>query len=255
MDASPSGKRPGIPLPVIFASLFVFIFCNLFSYFVFEHNPHVHDEVDYLFQAKLFRSARLYAPSSCARESFDFPHMINNGRWYSQYTPGFPFLLAIGLVFGAPWMINPLLASLAVVVFYLLGRELYGHRVGLLASLLGAFSMWFLVMSSTMMSHPASLLFSALFLLFLLRSARNPSVTNGALAGVSWGMCLLVRPYNAVMFSLPFFLYFAFLTLKNLRPRRRNAGALALAGMISIGLLLAYNQLTNGHPLRMGYLV
>ncbi len=93
-----TGKKAGVPLPVILASVFVFVFCNLFSYFVFNHIPHVHDEIDYLFQAKLFRSGRLFAPSPCAKEAFDFPHMINNGRWYSQYTPGYPFLLTLGLI-------------------------------------------------------------------------------------------------------------------------------------------------------------
>jgi hypothetical protein len=102
MDANPTGRRPGIPLPVILASVFVLVFCSLFSSFVFERVPHVNDEIAYLFQAKLFQSGRLYSPSPCGREFFDFPHIINNGKWYSIYPPGFPLLLVFGLAFRAP---------------------------------------------------------------------------------------------------------------------------------------------------------
>lgn len=249
------GKKFSLPFPVILASVFVFLFCNLFSFFVFDHIPHIHDEIDYLFQAKLFKSGRLYALSPCAKEFFDFPHMINNGRWYSQYTPGYPFLLMLGLFIASPWIINPLLGSLAIILFFLLGREIYNSQVGLLASLLGAVSIWFLLMSSTMMSHTASLFFVTLFLLFLFRSLRNPSWWNGAGAGAALGMALLIRPYNTVFISLPFCAYFSFRFLKNMKGRLKNGAAFVSAFLLFLLILLIYNQLTNGHPLRMGYVV
>ncbi len=242
-----------IPLSVILASAFVLIFCSLFNTLVFEHVPHIHDEIAYLFQAKIFRSGRLFASSPCAREFFDFTHVINNGRWYSIYPPGFPFLLLIGLMLKAPWLINPLLAALAVGLFYFLGKELYDRPTGILAALLGAASIWLLVMSSTMMSHTASMFFGTLFLLFLLRSTKVPSVLNGLLAGFSLGMAFLVRPYNGLFFALPFLVYYAVWLLKDMRSRIKNGIALAVSGSAVIGLLFAYNFLTNGHPLKMGY--
>jgi len=118
-------KKINIPWPVIACALFVFIFTNLFSFFIFNHIPRVHDEIDNLFQAKIFKSGRLYVPSPCAKESFDFPHMINNGKWYSHYTPGYPFLVLLGLLVQAPWLINPLLAALSIILFYFLGKEIF----------------------------------------------------------------------------------------------------------------------------------
>jgi len=255
MDASAAGKTPGLPLPVISASVFVLVFCSLFSTLVFERIPHVNDEIDYLFQGRLFLSGRLYAPSPGVREAFDFPHMINNGRWYSQYTPGFPLLLLPSLILGLPWLLNPLLAALSVILLYYLGKELYTPRVGLLAALLGSASPWFLVMSSTMMSHTSSLFFSAFFLLFLFRSVRCPDVLNGVLAGFGLGMALLIRPYNAALMSFPFFVYYAYQFFKAAGKRWKNVLALGLTFFFFISILLVYNQLTNGHPLRSGYVV
>lgn len=242
-----------IPWQVIACALFVLIFTNLFSFFIFDHIPHINDEIAYLFQAKIFKTGRLFAPSPCGKESFDFTHMVNNGKWYSQYPPGFPILLVGGLIFGAPWIINTLLAALSIVIFYLLGTELYSRRIGILAAFLGTISIWFLIMSSSMMSHTSCMFFCSLFLLFWFRSLKNPTVWNGVFAGASLGMALIIRPHPAAFFSLPFLVYIGISFLKNLKFRFKNIISLGLLLMLFFAILLVYNQITNGHPLRMGY--
>lgn len=248
-------KHTKIPKLVILCALFVFIFTNLFSFFIFKHIPRVHDEIANLFQAKIFKSGKLYTQSPCEKEFFNFTHVINNGKWYSQYTPGYPFILLIGLIAGMPWLINPLLAALSIILFYFMGKEIYTRQIGLIAALLGAVSIWFLLMSSTMMSHTSSLFFTSLFLLFLFRSLRKPSVLNGFLAGLGLGVAFLIRPYNAVLISIPFLLYYAAKILKEFKPRMKNVIVFGLMMIISVSALLVYNQITNGHPLKMGYIV
>src|SRR4030042_7154679 len=233
MNASPSGKITKIPLPVILASLLVLLFCILFSAFVFERVPHVNDEIAYLFQAKLFQSGRLYAPSPCGREFFDFPHVINNGKWYSVYPPGFPLLLVVGLILRSPWLINPILAALAVLLFFLLGHEIYHRSVGIIAALLAAISPWFLLMSSTIMAHTSSLFFNTLFLLLLFRFFRKPSMGLGLAAGTSWGMAFLVRPLNALFFSFAFLVFFGLRLMRESEKKmRRNAISLPAVALL-----------------------
>jgi len=231
----------------------VFVFCAAFSYFLFDHVPHVHDEIDYLFQAKIFLTGRLFAVSPCAKEFFDFSYMINDGRWYSIYSPGFPLLLTLGLVVRAPWLLNPLLAALTIFLFYFLGTEIYDRRIGILSSVLGAASIWFLLMSSTMMSHTGSLFFSSIFLLFLFRSLKKPTFLNGIGAAAGLGMAFLIRPYNAVFFAFPYFLYYSLRFLKNFRARLKNAAAFIITLAAFLSVYLIYNYLTTGHPLRNGY--
>lgn len=253
MQENKAGKKLSTPLPVLLAAAFVLVFCAVFNSLVFERVPHVHDEIAYLFQAKIFASGRLYAPSPCARESFDFPHLINNGRWYSIYPPGFPFLLMLGLRIGAPWLVNPLLAALSIILFYYLGREIYDRKTGILAAVLGATSIWLLLMSSTMMSHTASMLFNALFLFFAFRSFRSPTAAHGILAGTSFGLAFLLRPYNAVLFALPLVALLGVGLWREPRKRMKNFLSFAGSAAVFVSLLLAYNFLTNGHPLKMGY--
>lgn len=244
-----------IPVPVFLAATFTFVFAILFNHSIFNSIPHVHDEIDFIFQAKIFRLGKLYVPSPCAKESFDFSHMINNGKWYSHYTPGYPLLLLPGLIAGAPWLVNPFLGALSVFLFYFLGKEIYSRKTGILAAILAAVSIWFLVMSASLMSHTSSMFFISLFLLFLFKSLRSPSAANGFMAGFGLGMAVLIRPYHIILISLSFLIFYGLNFFRDIKKRFSNALALAGIAFLFLSLLLLYNHLTNGHPLRFGYSV
>jgi len=124
-----------------------------------------------------------------------------------------------------------------------------------LASLLGAASIWLLLMSATMMAHTSCMFFLMLFLFFILRSLKKHGLGNVLAAGLAWGMGFIIRPYTAALIALPVLLFYA----RRQWPRRREAWkaavVLGLAALSMICLLMAYNLKTNGHPLRMGYSV
>lgn len=244
-----------IPPPVYFCALFVLVMSILGATLVLHGIPRINDEYGYIFQAKLFISGHLYAPSPCFKEAFDFPHVINNGRWYSQYPPGFPLLLVPFVAAGVPWLVNPLFAALSILVIYFLGLELFGRRDGLLAALLGASSIWLIVISSTMMSHTTNMFFFALFMLYFFRSLRRPSFLNGLIAGASLGMSVIIHPFETAMAALPFLAYYAVKFFREFRPRLANAAGLAAGGLFFGGLFMLYNYLTNGAPFLMGHIV
>ena len=68
-------------------------------------------------------------------------------------------------------------------------------------------------------------------------------------------MAVLIRPYNAFLLTLPFLLYYAVKIIRDLKKNLKNATAFVLITLVFLSVLLIYNQMTNGHPLRMGYLV
>jgi hypothetical protein len=248
-------EKPGFPKNVLAAALFVFLFSGLFSYFVLDHIPHIHDEIGYLFQAKIFKSGHFYVDSPCSKESFDFPHIINNGKWYSQYPPGFPLLLVPFLFLSIPWLVNPFLGFVSILLFYLVGTEIYDRKTGILTAALGSLSIWLLLMSSTFLSHTSCMFFLLIFLLFLFRSLRSPSITHGLLTGIGWGAAFLIRPYTTILFSFPFLIYFLVRSIPCGRKKFKNMAAAIIAAVICLSILMLYNQATNGHPFRMGYTV
>ena len=144
-----------------------FLLTNIISFFAFEHLPHIQDSVAQVFHGKIFAAGRLTAPSPPLRDFFYYQHMINNGQWYSQYPPGHSFLMMLGVLAGAPWLVNPLLGSATIVLLYFLGREIYSDAIGRLAAVLGLFSPFILFMSSEFMNHTTALFLFTAFLILL----------------------------------------------------------------------------------------
>jgi 4-amino-4-deoxy-L-arabinose transferase-like glycosyltransferase len=246
------------------AALVVFLAASMVSWRVLGHVPRIHDDVAQLFQARLFAHGRLFAVSPPVPQFFDMMLMINDGRWYSQYPPGHPLMLMLGVLVGAPWLINPLLGALTVVAAYLLGREIYDERTARLGTLLLAFSPYFVLTSGQFINHSSSLFFAMLFLLCYFRSLRSPQKTGesgraawpavfGLLAGLALGMVVLVRPYTGLLIAVPFALDALY---RLVRAPGRNFGRfalMALGALVMVGLLMGYNYLTSGNALELGY--
>ena len=248
------GKTSRYLIWVYLLAALVFLTTNLISLYIFNCTPHIHDEAAYNFQAKIFIKGQLYISSPCAKEIFDFPHVVNNGRWYSQYPPGFPSLLSIGYIFKAPWIINTLFAALTIILIFFLGIELFDEKVAFLASLLASLSYWFLILSSTMLSHTTHLFFCTLFLLFYIGFIKRPGLTNSLLAGFGFLMAFLIRPYESVLFAIPPAIYLLFLMFKEPKKYLKTALPMAFMAALSLATLLAYNYGTTGNPLKMGYI-
>ncbi len=202
---------------------------------VFEAMPHIEDEFAHYYQAQVFASGRLYAPSPAQPDSFLVPFTIDmEGRRFSKYPPGFAAVLAPGVAVGAHWLVNPLLGALLLWVLYVTGRDLFNVETGVLAAWLGLLSPMFLGLASSLLPHSLAavglLIFTwACFKILDFRSlldepaasplprpevnTRSPShptpylarSTRYALAGgFALGWAALTRPYTALAYALPF---------------------------------------------------
>ena len=244
---------------LLFFFLFVFILTNLGSYFLFEHIPHVTDSIKQVFHGKIFATGRLVGQSHPLKEFFDFRCMTNDmwegGKWYSEYPPGHSFLMMWGAFIKAPWLINPLLGTLTVLLLYFLGKEFYDERTGRLAALLGALSPFLLVMSSEFMNHVSTLFYATLFLLFFAKTVRGGKWYAPLLAGVGLGMMINVRSYTAVAIAAPFGIYSLLLLIRDFRAYLWRIVALLIVTLCFFGILLGYNYLTNGSPTLFGYVI
>ncbi len=220
---------------------------------IFERLPHVEDEVAFLFQARTYATGTLVVPAPAVPEFFSIPFVIvRDGEWFGKYPPGYPLVLALGVLAGQPWLVNPLAAGLAVALVYRLGRRVYDAATGLLAALLLATSPFLLIQAGSFLSHVVCLVWTLLFLAGFEAARRRGSTARGLAAGAALGMLLLSRPLTAVGVAVPFALWAGLEALK--RPARlRVYGPMAAATLAFGGLLLGYNWLTTGHPLLFAY--
>jgi 4-amino-4-deoxy-L-arabinose transferase-like glycosyltransferase len=230
---------------------------------VLERVPHVQDSITYLFQAQTMAGGRLTAPAPALPEFFEQEFLlVRDGRWYGKYSPGFPAVLALGVLLKQSWLINPILAMLTIPLIYGLGLLLFGPAIGRLGALLALASPFFLLMSGSMMAHPAELLWMSLFMYGWVRSLRSgrddpeQSVRGRRwifIAGLALGMAFLTRTYTALAVSLPF------VAITGLAQARNQAtsgyrfvamrAALLLAVLLPfILLLLGYQRVVTGDP-------
>jgi len=221
---------------------------------VFAGAPHVVDGVSQLFQARIFATGRLFVPSPPLTEFFDIDTVVNNGKWFSQYTPGHAAFLMIGDAAGASWLVNPLFGAGTVAVVYRLGVAAHGAEVGRVAALLLVLSPFFLLMSAEFYSHASAFFFLTLFLFFYVRNHDDPRPIRALGIGACLGLAVMSRPLTSLAFALPVAVHGASGSLAARDLRKLRSYALAgVATLALVCLLFLYNRLTTGSALVFGY--
>ena len=245
-----SSIRPSVFLAGSFISCFTI--CGFISWHVFDGVPGFVDSCAYMFQARLFAHGMLYAPPPIEPVFFEDMHTILSDKWYTVYPPGYPAILALGVLFGISSLVNPLLAALTIVCIYLIAKELYGDSIAKLSAVLACASSFLLFMSSEFASHTSTLFFVTLaFLSFVWMVKKKRPLLSAIVCGICIGIALLCRPYTTVLICIPLGIA-AIVVCKELSLRH------ILIGFIPIivgGLaFLSYNYATTGDPLLFGYI-
>jgi len=224
-------------------------------YAVVGHYPAVGDEFCYVFGADQLASGRLVQPSPPASDHFRAWSIVDNGRWYSKVTIGWPALLALGRAVHLEVLLGPLLAACSVVLLFLIGETLFGPAAGALAALWGLLTPFSILLSGTAFPHTAASFFALLSVFLLLKVFDSVGLKLAVMAGLALAIALLIRPADGGVLLLGMVPLLGYKILKAGRKRSEVAKAgtflaLALAGM---GLLAAVNWVQNGHPFVFGY--
>ncbi len=239
-------------LAAAFICLAAFAAIAILSASIFEYVPHSEDEVAYLFQAKVFAQGRLAVPTPAQRLVFWTPFVVDyQGQRFGKYSPGWPLLLGLGVRLDAPWLVNAGLAVLTLALVARLGRDMYGSRPGLWAAGLGLVTPGFLFLSSSLLSHAASLFWSTLALaalFYLVQGApKNRRPYYALLAGLALGAAFTTRPFAGLGIGLPMGLFLLVLSFRG-EVRWSLWPWLLLGGVMTAGLLPLYWWAVTGDP-------
>jgi hypothetical protein len=220
----------------------------LISTVVLDRIPHVTDGVSYVFQGKIFAAGRLSLdpppePALFVHENI----VISARRWCSKYPPGWPLLLALGWLLGAPWIIAPLLLGLSVLGVRRLGSTLFDPATGLLAAAALAVSPFALMMSAGFLAHGPALCAGLWCLVFLAEGVAAEKPKLWAAAGLLGGFTLLIRPFTAIALLAPAVLWA--LASSPASRRLRAAGWMALGALPCAAAFLLYHRVLFGSAL------
>lgn len=151
------------------------------------------------------------------------------------FPPGYPALLALGFLLGAPLALGPLLAAALVAVTFGLARKLFGRDdVALVAALLSVCCAALRYHTADTMSHGLSALLFAGALWAALSGGRSVLV-----AGLAVGWLAATRPVSGLVALL-----FVALVVGN--QRRAGLVWLALGAIPGVALMLLHQHAATG---------
>lgn len=188
----------GFVIFVLGALLIGFIFIR-----VSKTMPGFGDEMNYLFQAKIFASGKIFVREPKLPEFFKVDWMDIFGsdkKLWNFHPPGNSLILAVGQLLGVKWITIPIIGGLILLVQYLLALKLFNSQVwAVIHVIIVATSHYFLSLASSYMAHAPSLLFISLFYLFLVGFIKENKQKSLVLAAISLGFAFIVRPLSAVL--------------------------------------------------------
>ncbi|MGE0887590.1 MAG: ArnT family glycosyltransferase [Blastocatellales bacterium] len=242
-------ESAGFDRIVIVAAIGVTALSAFLSVFSYQRHPHIGDEVCYLYHARYLAAGVLTMPLPPALDAFNLDLFDYDAtRWYASPPQGWPLVLAIGVWFKAPWLVNPLLSGLCIVLTYLLIRELYDRRTGRLSALLLALSPWYALVGMSFMTHTAALAFSLTAALSVVWVRKTGRIHWALLAGLATGMVGMIRPLEGAIIGGLLGLWMIGIGGKRLKV---SAIAAWIFGCLIVGLIIfQYNKTLTGNPTR-----
>ncbi|MBN1994490.1 MAG: glycosyltransferase family 39 protein [Anaerolineae bacterium] len=243
--------------PVVFLAFLAFAWAIIASAWLFPFYSNNHDEPVYILQAQTLLAGRLTLPVNEFFDDFFTPWFVveHGDRGIFKYTPVHAAFLALGqLLFGTMRTTLGFVAAGNVILLYRLSQEMGGNRrTALLAAFFFILSPFFLIQSATYLSYTTALLLYLCFAVFFLRGSRRQAPFLLICAGLALGLAFFSRPYDAILFAIPFGLFLLKLTWSKPNGLVKQIAWL-MAGLLPIlGLVLLYNLFITGHPLRFPF--
>ena len=210
--------------------------------FIIVHNhPLAGDEHLVLFQSRAFAAGHLtgeFPPDLLFRlipAQYQWRWLVaaeTSGKVAVIYWPGFSLLLAPFSLIGAPWICNPLLAALSLVLLSRIAARLTGSdQAGGWAMLFALASPQFTAMALSYFSMSAHLFLNLAFVRLLIEPGRRRLFAAGVVGSFA---AVQSNPVPHLLFALPWVASIA------RRPESRRDLAALLAGYAPLSLLLGF---------------
>lgn len=231
------------------------------SWVCFRGAPHSVDEIAQRWQATILLHGGAWVPADARPDLFSVLNVVDlGGRWYSQFPPGGPFLLAIGVAIGVPVLPNALATGATAALLYRWARDA-GEGTARLAAALVVLSPFVLFMGGSQQNHSPAMALAMLAIVLASRwerhgTSRRADLAHGLGIGLAVGALAAIRPLDAVIAAAvvaAIAMTHAFRAGRGIGSLLGLGGGALLGGVAPIALMFVFNAATTGHPFRFGY--
>ncbi|HTW94684.1 MAG TPA: hypothetical protein VMD30_07830 [Tepidisphaeraceae bacterium] len=204
--------------------------------------PLMHDEFQFLLQARMLSAGRLWMPPLPLPEFFDTFYVLVTPKYTAQSFVGTAIAYVPALwMHIAPWVWSLLMTASIAGMTYRIVAELIDGLAGILAAIL-LISLAITQFTSTMVLAQTPLLLLALAAMWaFLRWRKTRSLVAAALIGLFCGWMAVTRPVDAIVFALPILIGVGF--------SRTAWTAIAAAALPFLVLQIVFDVGVTGHML------
>ncbi|MFM7204773.1 MAG: hypothetical protein ACKO6N_28710, partial [Myxococcota bacterium] len=237
---------------------------SILSWLFHEHvlggQLHVQDEINYVWQSRVFELGRLKAPPTAFPDLFTYLFQSSGpDGTYAIFPPGWSLMLGLAAHLHLRELLPMLLGGLCIPAIFAFTQQLLSlPRLkdalsererqllpGMTACLL-AFSPAHVVMSGTFMAHTFCLLLCLLFLTGGLHLWIRPQAKTAAWVGLLVGWLASTRPVDALAVAGPLLVLLSFLFVYSRKWGALSTLTTGLAlPLVALGL---YHQALTGSP-------
>ncbi len=245
----PWSEREGSWDPMVSSLLGIFVFLTTagLALFAFDRLPHIPDGLAYIFQAKCIAAGSFVLEELPASESFEL-YLIDHrdGISFSITNPGWPMILALGESMGLAWLVNPILAALALLLSHRFLRRIATVGWANLLCLLLAISPWFLFLGASHMTHMATMVFFLGGLLAVWTAQDRCRSDMAFFGGLCFGVVFLIRPLDGLLLGGGAGFFLLWKSWQNRRKRLLLPLSFSAAAILISSILLVFNESITG---------
>jgi len=171
------------------------------------------------------------------------------GWEHHRRAPLYPFFVAFFFfLFGENLilirLLNCIIGGLNVILFFLLGKRIFGEKVGLYAALISAFYPLFIWLSIRILSETLFMSLVLMALLLLYRAKESKKLTPSVLCGLTLGAASLCRP--AILTFVPLAPVFFFIPKGKVREGMKKGLVLIALFLITLTPWIIRNYIAYG---------
>jgi hypothetical protein len=203
------------------------------------------DEYSYLLEARLMSKGRIWQVAHDLPDFFYQNNVVqNDGILLSPFRPGWSMILSAAFEIAiSPAWVNPILGLLALILFYLFARHLYGERVAVWSLAGVALTGFYVFNAASFFPHITNFLLTLLLVSCLHLHRETGRWGYAVIAGFLLGFLAIIEYYTVFMILIPFAIYLVY------QYRLKSLGLIAFMGLGALPFvvfLMSYNYAITG---------